>query len=588
MSKDHVGPIPQGTEDHWQLTGSGSEPNPTITGVEEEMQAGLTKSNDEMAQYQPEAQTTFNRDPSSKMADILMSPTMGLTVQPGLSILTPANRNSSPTPEATPISGVTQTTVRVELLTSNNSTPTDHPTERQTTTVTSPRATTPVTTTQTAAPQRTTPSLTNREPVTTTPGGMTAAITYKLTTTPEPVRMATNQPAKTTELRRSPTATTNQSSKSGTTPLLTTPPLQIGRGRFGSTDLPAQRNRSVPQGRPPSANPSPGPAPLPNATTLHWDDLSRTLSFAWDLHVYGSAGLFLLLFAGAALGLALSPGMHCPHRGTLALANALLLLAGAVRAALFLIDPYGTRRLLPRPAVTALYNLALPLLVWAQAALALLAMKGAGVSLLPETLERPPLAAVLAVLQCTLLLAADLLSTALSPVVPITLQSLSLCWGLVVCLGFLCYVYPRLRCPPVDRPGGSEEAGGKAWVGGPRTGLVLSRVLAVCALLGALCCGLHVHATLWLYGMLGDWRRFGWGWWLVHFWARLLELAWGFSLLLLASWVFWRPQGAHGREDRSNREGRAGGDLPSPGQSSGSTQRHTCWSKIVQSLKGKP
>lgn len=242
---------------------------------------------------------------------------------------------------------------------------------------------------------------------------------------------------------------------------------------------------------------------------------------------------------------------------------------------------------MPRPAVTALYNLPLHLLVWTQAALALLALRVAGVSVLPSTLERPPLVAVLAVLQCTLLLATDLLSPALSPVVPVTLQVMSLCWGLALCLGFLCYVFPRIRCPSIPHPGVSEESRRKAWTGSRRIGVILGRVLAVCAVLGALCCGLHVHATLWLYGLLGNWTRFNWGWWLVHFWARLLELAWGFSLLLLGSWLFWRPQGCRGGEE-GGPDGRAAGDLPSPGQSVGSTQRHTCWSKIVQSLRGKP
>ncbi|KAM3871766.1 proline-rich transmembrane protein 3 [Diretmus argenteus] len=383
-----------------------------------------------------------------------------------------------------------------------------------------------------------------------------------------------------------------------TSPLLTTAVVPLGRARLVPTYQTGfdQKNRSIPLGHPhhapysPSSNPPPSAStsPYPNGTLLHWDDLSRTLTFAWELHVYGSASLFLLLFAGAALGLTLSPGVNCPHRGALALANALLFLTGGIRAALFLIDPYGTRRFLPHPAVTALYNLPLHLLVWAQAALALLALRVAGVSVLPSSLERPPLVAVLAVLQCTLLLAADLLSPALSPVVPVTLQVLSLCWGLALCLGFLCYVSPRLRCPPIPHLGVPEEARRKAWTGSRRTALILGRVLAVCALLGALCCGLHAHATLWLYGLLGDWRRFNWGWWLVHFWARLLELAWGFSLLLLGSWVFWKPQDSQEREEGGTGDGRAAGDLPSPGQSVGSTHRHTCWSKIVQSLRGKP
>lgn len=351
------------------------------------------------------------------------------------------------------------------------------------------------------------------------------------------------------------------------------------------------RNRSLPLGhphQPPTANPSPSPSVIPaNGTLLYWGDLSRTLAFVWELHVYGTASLFLLLFAGAALGLTLSPGANCPHRGALALANIFLFVAGGIRAIFFLTDPYGTRKVFPHPAVKALYNIPLHLLVWTQATMALLSLRAAGVGLFPLTLERPPLVAVLAVLQCTLLLAADLLSPALSPVVPVTLQFLSLCWGLVVCLVFVCYIFPQIRCPRLPHAALPEDSRRKVWTGSRRLVVILGRVLAVCAVLGALCCCLHAHATLWLYGVLGDWTRFNWGWWLVHFWARLLELAWAFSLLLLASWLFWRPQSCRGR-DEAGTDGRTAGDMSSAGQSTGSAQRHTCWSKIVQSLRGKP
>lgn len=355
-----------------------------------------------------------------------------------------------------------------------------------------------------------------------------------------------------------------------------------------------QRDRSINLGHPrqaPQATSNPGSAvstsPSANATFLYWGDLSRTLAFAWELHVYGSASLFLLLFAGAALGLTLSPGATRPQRGALALTHAFLFAAGGLRAALLLIDPYGTRRFLPRPAIMALYNLPLHLLVWAQASLALLALRVIGISVLPSTLESPPLLAVLAVLQCTLLLSADLFSLALSPLVPVTIQFLSICWGLVLCLGFLCHVFPRIRCPPAHHLGDPEEARRKGWTRRRRISVVLGRVLAVGAVLGVLCCGLHAHATLWLYGLLGNWRQFNWGWWLVHFCSRLLELAWGFALLVTGFWVFWKQQACRPREE-GGQDSRAAGELPSPDQSAGSTQRHSCWSKIVQSLRGKP
>ncbi|XP_033484729.2 uncharacterized protein LOC117258205 isoform X1 [Epinephelus lanceolatus] len=573
------------------LQGSGS--SQTVMPVEEESSVPQATLGDEMAQYQPQAQTAI-----SKVSGVSTPPPDSKTVKPQLFLLTTAGKvTTTPQTEtrATLSPEVTQATPRTVVLTGNlteNTPSTVRDTPKQDS-VTLPPPTTTTTGSVDKQPQ------TAGQPANATTQQVTTTSTTTRSATKEAVRISsrpTNEPNRTAQLGRKTASTTVQSSRTGTSSFLATGVVPVTRARLSPTYQAGigQRNRSILLGHPHQAphstsNPAPTPSDssTPNGTLLYWGDLSRTLAFAWELHVYGSASLFLLLFAGAALGLTLSPGANCPHRGALALANALLFLAGGLRASLFLIDPYGTRKFLPRSAVTALYNLPLHLLVWTQAALALLALRVAGVSVLPPTLERPPLVAVLAVLQCTLLLAADLLSPALSPVVPATLQVLSLCWGLALCLGFLCYVFPRIRCPSIPHPGVPEEARRKAWTGSRRMGVILGRVLAVCAVLGALCCGLHVHATLWLYGLLGNWTRFNWGWWLVHFWARLLELAWGFSLLLLGSWVFWRPQGCRGREE-GGPDGRAAGDLPSPGQSTGSPQRHTCWSKIVQSLRGKP
>ncbi|KAK2851585.1 hypothetical protein Q5P01_007861 [Channa striata] len=594
----------KGTEDG-DPQGFGSGTTPTMMLVKEESTVPLPAVDNEMAQYRPQAQTAV-----SKISDVKTPPAESHTVKPHLFVQTAAS-NFSTTPQietrATLSSVVTQATPRTSVLTGQptvNSPSADRLTTKQgstvvtlsqSTTTTSGSTDKPSQASKVSAPggsQNSSLSKTTIQQLTLTSATSVLTTTQKVARTSSHVE---NQLNKTSHLGRNPANTTVQSSKTGTSSFLTTGVVPAIR-RFSPTYQTgiSQKNRSIPLGHPRQAphstfNPAPSPSasPTPNSTLLYWGDLSRTLAFAWELHVYGSASLFLLLFAGAALGLTLSPGTNCPHQGALALANGLLFLAGGLRAALFLLDPYGTRKFLPRPALAALYNLPLHLLVWTQAALVLLALKVAGVSVLPSTMERPPLVAVLAVLQCTLLLAADLLSPALSPLVPVTLQVLSLCWGLVLCLGFLCYVFPHIRCPPVPHPAGPEETRRKPWTGNMGVGVILGRVLAVCAVLGALCCGLHVHATLWLYGLLGSWTHFNWGWWLVHFWARLLELAWGFSLLFLGSWVIWRPRGCRGREEGGS-IGRAVGDLPSPGQSVGSTQTHTCWSKIVQSLRGKP
>ncbi|XP_047196358.1 proline-rich transmembrane protein 3 isoform X2 [Hippoglossus stenolepis] len=573
-------------DDDPQGLGSGS--SPTTMLVKEE--TPVPTAGDEMSQHRPQAQTVISKTSAKKTP-----PPESQSVKPPVFVLTTASKTttSPQTPEtrATLSPVVTKATLQTVVLTGDLTANTLPPQQDSvmTTTAGSPEdqpqaSELPVT----AQSQNSLPSNTTTPQVTTT-----SAATV-LTTTLAAVR-ASSKASNPTNITTQQGGNTASTTRTGKPSFLTTGVVPVTRIRFFPTYQSGigQRNRSILLGHPHQAphatyNPVPSPSASPsNATYLYWGDLSRTLAFAWELHVYGSASLFLLLFAGAALGLTLSPATNCPHRGAVALANALLFLAGGLRAALFLIDPYGTRKLLPRPAVMVLYNLPLHLLVWTHAALALLAIRVAGVSVLPSTMERPPLVAVLAVLQCTLLLAADLLSPALSPVVPVTLQILSLCWGLALCLGFLCYVFPRIRCPPLPQPGVPEQGTRKAWTGSRRIGVVLGRVLAVCAVVGALCCGLHVYATLWLYGLLGDWTHFNWGWWLVHFWARLLELSWGFSLLLLGSWLFWRPQSYQGREE-GGADGRAAGDVPSPGQSVGSTQRHTCWSKIVQSLKVKP
>ncbi|XP_041744482.1 proline-rich transmembrane protein 3-like [Coregonus clupeaformis] len=279
-----------------------------------------------------------------------------------------------------------------------------------------------------------------------------------------------------------------------------------------------------------------GPCVFPtgtNGTLLLWEDLSRTLAFAWELHVYGSAGLFLMLSCVAVLGIVGRSNMLHPLCDVLTLANRLLLLTGALRAVLLLTDPYGTRRILSRPVLTALYNLPLLLLLWAQVALAMI--------LLSPALQRPRVVGSLAVLHCTLLLAADLLSPTLSAALPLVLQSLSLCWGLPLCLGILTqslsHLHPFSKTP-IHTCGAPQKIEERA-----------RRVMAVCALLGVLCSGLQIYSLLWLYGLLGDWRRFGWGWWLGQFWARVLELLWGFSMLVLGSWVFWTPRRSRARSD---------------------------------------
>ncbi|KAM7402138.1 hypothetical protein PAMP_017403 [Pampus punctatissimus] len=279
-----------------------------------------------------------------------------------------------------------------------------------------------------------------------------------------------------------------------------------------------------------------------NGTNLLWDDMKRTLAFAWELHVFGSASLFILMAVLAVLGTAGASTLPHPLCDVLILPNSLLILSATLRAVLLLLDPYGTRQILSHATLAALHNVSLQFLLWAQVALVLVTLGGFRLLLFPLKLQRPlVVVAGLAISHCTLLLVADLYSSTLSPALPMLLQMLSLCWGLLFCMGVLTkslsQLHPSLSLSVLQ------------WVPSNRIENHAKQVTAVCALFGVICCSLQMYSLLWLYGLLGNWRRFGWGWWLSQFWARILELSWGFSLLVLGSWIFWTPSRGHSRGD---------------------------------------
>ncbi|KAK2915077.1 hypothetical protein Q8A73_005671 [Channa argus] len=116
------------------------------------------------------------------------------------------------------------------------------------------------------------------------------------------------------------------------------------------------------------------------------------------------------------------------------------------------------------------------------------------------------------------------------------------------------------------------------WIPSQRVEKRAKQVTAVCAFLGVLGCTLQMYSILWLYGLLGNWRHFGWGWWLSQFWARILELAWGFTLLVLGSWIIWIPSKSHSRLDQW--KGRS--------EVSKGVDEKSLWGRVTASLRKGP
>ncbi|XP_072454622.1 proline-rich transmembrane protein 3 [Notamacropus eugenii] len=318
--------------------------------------------------------------------------------------------------------------------------------------------------------------------------------------------------------------------------------------------------RALGQPNPPEPSPSPAASVLPPDSTcgpracgsqanetssppLRWGPLRHTLSFAWELHVYGAGAFFLLLAFLALAGLvaaAVTP--HVPGRAHALAAAALVLAASLLRAIYLLADPYGSRGRLAARTGLVLYNLPFPLLVTALGALALL---GLG-QLLPPRLRSLRLLGVLGAVHWTLLLAADLLSPWLRPPLNLLVQGLSCAWGAGVALGTLLLCRRWLLGAVEVGP----EGHGRSRAPGPGP-----RVLAVGGALGLLASGLQLAAAVWLYPLAGTPSRFSWPWWGVQFWLRLVELSWAAALAVVAGVAScrWGPR----------------------------PTEHTCWGKLL-------
>ncbi|XP_075039619.1 proline-rich transmembrane protein 3 [Mixophyes fleayi] len=298
-----------------------------------------------------------------------------------------------------------------------------------------------------------------------------------------------------------------------------------------------------------------------NRTLLKWEDLQHTLNFAWDMHVYGTGALFLLLSVIALINLIGSPILRVPYLPYVIVANTLLFVIGILRGVFFLLDPYGTKANISQPIALVLYNVTFPLMLSAFATLVLLVLKIAHLRILPPKLQSLALLAVIAVIHFIVLLSADLLTHLLNPSVNMVLQIISISWGIFLMVGNF-VVYHRLRKSSKDivnetqrvSPTCEEIMVVQTQERSIKCIFTSSRVLLVSSIFGLLCCGLQVYAILWLYGLLGRKNEFSWSWWFLQFWFRIFELALCFSMVFVASHSFCLQC---------------------------SSNDHTCWSKII-------
>ncbi|XP_069499368.1 proline-rich transmembrane protein 3 isoform X2 [Ambystoma mexicanum] len=301
-----------------------------------------------------------------------------------------------------------------------------------------------------------------------------------------------------------------------------------------------------------------------NRTLLQWNDLKRTLSFAWELHVYGTAVLYLVLSIIALINLIGSPILHIFNLPYIMASNALLVLVGILRAVFFFTDPYATKSMLSPQMALVLYNITFPLILTTFAVLVLLMLNMAELQMLPPKIQSLPLLAVVGVVHFIVLFSSDLFSHFLNPSVNVVLHILSASWGTFLMVGNA-VAYHQLRTSSDDivsraqmeSPDSDDNLDMQVRGRNLKCLFTTSRVLLACSVFGLLCCGCQVYAVLWLFQVFGRVHEFSWSWWFLQFWYRIFELALCFAMLLVASHPFCQKCGSND---------------------------HTCWAKIVQFL----
>ncbi|XP_055504107.1 proline-rich transmembrane protein 3-like [Leucoraja erinacea] len=299
-----------------------------------------------------------------------------------------------------------------------------------------------------------------------------------------------------------------------------------------------------------------------NTTFTQWKDMKRTLGFAWELHIYGAGVLFVILMVISLINLIGSPILYIPDLGYLMAAHAVLFVLAFLRALYLFLDPYGSKAKLPLVSGLVLYNITFPLLVTTFGILTLLLLKMGSLQMLSSKLQSPTTLSTIASAHFVVLISGDLLCLLVNPAVNVVLHVFSVSWASFLFTAFfLSYrklkSRPETSLQPIPKSAiGNEEPLDQQIQGRALKQLLIStRVMAIAAVLGFLCCALQVYATLWNYGLLGKKGQFYWTWWFLQFWYRSFEIAMSIAMSFVASYTFCQQ---HTR----------------PG--------HTCWRKIVQ------
>ncbi|XP_076033589.1 uncharacterized protein LOC143020751 [Oratosquilla oratoria] len=167
-------------------------------------------------------------------------------------------------------------------------------------------------------------------------------------------------------------------------------------------------------------------------------NLQKELQWAFLVHIYGFACLFFMLAFYTFFSI-LNLRSQISNRPYMSTINVFLCLLGVSRAACFLIDPYCSRKVIPEVLGSALWDVGYPCIISAFSLVQLAFSQLTQMKLRPERLRRKSYVSLIITAHFSLVLGADIVKAFEDylQVVWCSVQTLSLAWGLILCLTFM-------------------------------------------------------------------------------------------------------------------------------------------------------
>ncbi|XP_033102689.1 proline-rich transmembrane protein 4-like [Anneissia japonica] len=302
----------------------------------------------------------------------------------------------------------------------------------------------------------------------------------------------------------------------------------------------------------PDAEPEPEPEdesggeafaePTPNWTVafVEW-------GWAWDFHCYFCGLMFAALAAYSFFCIAKLSMIRLPSRTYFIALNVIVVIMGVDRAVFLIVDPYGSKNILPLPVVYVMLGLGFPCLTSSFSILFMALLSATKMQPLSRNIQRPQVLGVIITFHYIISITSDVLAGKfLAPeVVLYVCQSAFILWGSFLFFSYL-LIFRRLHRSAVRV---SKEINHLSLISNamstPANELELKkpkvrwgsavRVTLITALLGLGLCGLQLYGMLVVYAPNAEEEPQPWPWWIYQTIFRACEIGMCITMCFVAT-----------------------------------------------------